>query len=230
MDKVVRRVEGKVSAQNLDKCILIYDGWTSHSVHYFDIFAAYRDSENNLQFPLLALSPLHDEASLDAQSYEFIVSTLSIFNKSLSSILAVVCDNENTNKALAKLLKIPMIGCASQRHNLAVNNFLLPHENLISKVHAIMVKMSNLKRAGALRRKNVNLQSIFRNKTRWSSTYEMLVRYKALRPHLPENDLELLPYFLSEDLLLDNLLLDLTKIFRQETELAYPTFGIFSMI
>ena len=107
-----------------------------------------------------------------------------------------------------------MIGCASHRLNLAVNNFLLPHENLISKVHTIMVKMSNLKRAGTLRRKNVNLQPILRNKTRWSSTYEMLVRHKALRLHLPKNDLELLPYFLSEeeDLLLDNLLLDLTKI------------------
>ena len=102
MDKVVRRV-GKVSAQIPYECILVYDDWTSDSVHYFGIFAAYRDSENNLQFPLLTLSPLHDEASLDAQShYEFIVSTLSIFYKSLSSILAVVCDNENTNKALAK--------------------------------------------------------------------------------------------------------------------------------
>ena len=52
MDKVVRRVEGKVSAQIPHKFILTHDGWASLSVHYFGIFAAYRDSENNVQFLL----------------------------------------------------------------------------------------------------------------------------------------------------------------------------------
>ena len=55
---------------------------------------------------------------------------------------------------------------------------------------------------------------IWRNKTRWSSTFEMINRYNQIRPYVPESDLELLSLVL-EDFEEDELKLlteNLTKI------------------
>ena len=58
------------------------------------------------------------------------------------------------------------------------------------------------------------MSPILRNKTRWSSTFEMINRYNQIRPYVPESDLDLMALVL-EDLEEDELKLlteNLTKI------------------
>ncbi len=96
--------------------------------------------------PLLAFSPLLDEECLDAASYyDFIESALEIFNRNVSDLLFVTCDNENTNKLLSDLLKTPMIGCASHRFNLSMKSFLKEAEIVIQKVNGVLKKLKGLK-------------------------------------------------------------------------------------
>ena len=153
VDKTVEEVEKAIASALPEKFFLVGDGWTSDSVHYFAIFACYFDeATQKRKTPLLAVSPLQDEESLTAAThYEFIIGTLGLYGKSLSCVLGLVADNENLNKALARVLKVPMVGCASHRLNLAVNMFMNNYEDLLDKIHATMLKMSSLKKSGALR-------------------------------------------------------------------------------
>jgi hypothetical protein len=74
---------------------------------------------------LLALAPILNEEDLNAQShYEFLIETLKIYNKTISFIQYIVGDNCNLMKAIANLLNIPLVACASHRFNLAVEEYL----------------------------------------------------------------------------------------------------------
>ena len=58
-----------------------------------------RSSENTTQTPLLAFTPLSNEEKLDTQSHdEFICVALAIYGESVSSLLVLVCDNEQYQK------------------------------------------------------------------------------------------------------------------------------------
>ena len=105
-----------------------------------------------------------------------------------------------------------MIGCASHRLNLAVNKYLQPFEPMLSKIHSIMLKLKSLKRSANLRKKTP-LRPILRNKTRWSSTFEMLKRFKELDPFIPQTDAELMPYILTPNE--KNSLIDLIQNLEQ---------------
>ena len=97
LDKLVEKVEGSIAKKLPAKFAIICDGWTFQSVHYFAIFACYFGyKENAAVCPLLAISPLSDEETLDAKShFEFIVSTLGFYNRDISSILTIISDNES---------------------------------------------------------------------------------------------------------------------------------------
>ena len=129
--------------------------------------------------------------------YDFIVATLNIYNKKVDSVMAIG-DHENLNKAIFKLLKVPIIGCANHRLNLAVNKFLTQYEPLLDKIQMLMVKLSLLKRSAALR-KSTQLRPVLRNKTRWSSTMHMISRFMEIKDYIPANDTELLPFILDDD-------------------------------
>ena len=89
-------------------------------------------------------------------------------------------------------LQKPLLGCDSHRLHLAVKNILLlPYSHLLTMVHNVMKKLTNLKKSAALRQKK--LRSVLRNETRWSSTYEMLKRYFEIK-HFPDtNDTDIAP-------------------------------------
>ena len=122
VDLVVKEVEKVISNSLPDSFAIICDGWTANSVQYFAVFASYfDDASKSVCSPLLAIAPLHEEEELDAASHaEFISSTLTLFGNSVAAISALIADNEPLNRALSRLLKSPMTGCASHRLNLAV--------------------------------------------------------------------------------------------------------------
>jgi len=102
-------------------------------------------------------------------------------------VVCLIGDNCNVNKSIFDVQKIPLVGCASHRLNLAVQDFLKADESILAKVTKIMSKLSNLV-LGAKLRKFTNLRPVKRNATRWSSSLEMLLRYERLKGFL--SDLE----------------------------------------
>lgn len=89
----------------------------------------------------LYLTSFKDEYDLSAASHlEFIKFHLSVFGKSTDNVICLIGDNVSTNKALATLMGKPLVGCASHRFNLAVQQYLLPHELILSRLQSLMVE------------------------------------------------------------------------------------------
>ena len=62
LDKTVEAVEKKITKILPNQFVLIFDGWTFNSVHYFAIYAAFAgDDASHGTTILLAISPLLDE-------------------------------------------------------------------------------------------------------------------------------------------------------------------------
>ena len=139
-----------------------------------------------------------DETTLDADEHVGYLSyVLELFGYSFENVVALICDNCNTNKSIANKLSVPLIGCASHRFNLAVQDILSEHETLLFKVHALMKKLRTPLMAARLA-KQTPLNAKTQNVTRWSSSFDMLRRYNELREFLHHlNSTELDAYFLS---------------------------------
>jgi hypothetical protein len=119
-------------------------------------------------------------------------------NRTLESVLCFVGDNCSTNKRLAAICSIPLIGCASHRFNLAVKEILKQHKHLVDKVEKLMIKCRTLKIAGEIRQKT-KLRALEKNVTRWGSEYNMLQRYLQLDEFIPKRNLEIVPLLLSQE-------------------------------
>ncbi|KAG6949354.1 hypothetical protein JG688_00014662, partial [Phytophthora aleatoria] len=141
------------------------------------------------RFLLLAFSPVDDEEDLGAQSlFDLIADTLSRFQRPWESVLFMVGDNCSVNQYIGRRIgAIPLIGCARHRFNLAMNDFLAPDKPLLTRVHAVMKRLTTIK-CRAMLRKLTHLAPVMRNATRWSSVYAMVKRYTELMPFLLKID------------------------------------------
>ena len=147
---------------------------------------------------MLGFSPMMSETCFTAADHvELIQYALSVFNKSLANVVAIIGNNAEVNKSTANLCGIPLIECASHKFQLAVSRYLDRNECLLNKINTLMGKLKSLKLAGKLR-EHTPLQSIQRNKTRWSSTYDMINRYIELKAFFD--------FFQEESNFIDNLL------------------------
>ncbi|KUF78770.1 Pre-mRNA-splicing factor 38A [Phytophthora nicotianae] len=99
-------------------------------------------------------------------------------------------ETPSVNKRLARLMGIPLVGCASHRLNLAVRTLLEPHEADLEQVQSLMKRLRTLTQAAKLRLKT-SLKPKLRQETRWGSTYAMLARYFALREFISADDEDL---------------------------------------
>lgn len=175
-----------------DKFGIIFDGWSADgtSTHYVSIFAIWqentRNNEGNIvksetKKHLLAVAPLMDESNQSAQNHkDFIKSTLVWYGKNLHCLLFLVGDNCNTNKNLATLIGVPLIGCVSHRWNLAVQHYLEPYEPIISKIESLMKILRTNNNSGILRSETL-LKPQLRNETRWSGIFFMVQKYIKIR-------------------------------------------------
>ncbi|KAF1772041.1 hypothetical protein GQ600_10907 [Phytophthora cactorum] len=57
----------------------------------------------------------------------------------------------DVNKRLARLMGVPLVGCASRRLNLAVSAHLAPHEDELEKLQTLMRKLRTIKQVVTLR-------------------------------------------------------------------------------
>ena len=120
-----------------------------------------------------------------------IESTLGEFGLNLSHVVAFVSDGENKMKKLVEFMKekspgVSWIWCLAHRLQLCYQRVIddAKHkdvENFIRRIHRV-VQLLRRKRAlaedvsEALEKEGVNVLSLkYRNITRWTSTYDMLV-------------------------------------------------------
>ncbi|EGZ10835.1 hypothetical protein PHYSODRAFT_521288 [Phytophthora sojae] len=120
---------------------------------------------------------------------------LQRFGKSINQVCFLISDNSAVNKRLARIMGVPLVGCASHRLNLAVRLYTAPLENALAGIQKLMVKLRTLNHAAKLRFKTT-LRPVLRNDTRWSSTFAMLDHYVRLLEFIDREDdavAELLP-------------------------------------
>lgn len=89
--------------------------------------------------PLLAEDDFSHEQHLDLIEY-----ILEVFSKDLSNVICFTGDNCSVNKALATLAEKPLVGCAAHRFNLAVQQYLEAHEELITKAFIIILYFKDI--------------------------------------------------------------------------------------
>ena len=187
MGKLTEIVEKKLAAHLPEKFALVFDGWSASDSHHFVALFATFPEKNEVGYSkvLLTISPLGDGTSYTSQDhYDFITYSLSVYGKTWDNIVCLIGDNCNTNKALATQARRPLVGCASHRFNLAVKDQLKDYADILSNINTLMKKLKNLIPAAKLR-KHTLLQPKCSNATRWSSTFEMLKRYKEIQQYLP---------------------------------------------
>jgi hypothetical protein len=189
LKSTMQAVSGAVKtaiANEMPTCFgLVMDGWTDGFNHFCGIFATY-SVEGHRRLPLLAMAPLLDDDRLDATAHcDFIRATLEVFSKDLSGLAFISADNCATNGAIARLLGVPLVGCYSHKFNLAMQQFLADHVELLSSINILMGQLGRLRAGGQLRRLT-ELRPVRRNATRWSSVYKMVQRFVELLPYLDD--------------------------------------------
>ena len=132
---------------------------------------------------MLSFSPCLDESSQTADEHlKLLESALEYYNKSLENVCALIGDNCATNKRLANLCGIPLVGCFSHILNLAVKKYYFEvpaRKQLISKV-SNLIGILKTKKGAAFLRRHADVKAIGKHETRWTSTYDMHYRYIRL--------------------------------------------------
>lgn len=188
-------VQEEIKVRLPSKFAIIFDGWTEGTDHYIGIWASYNSIDNRndgKEVPvqtLLSIRPLLAdgiEGMTAADHLLHISRVLAIYGKDTSNVICFVGDNCNVNQSIARTMKIPLVGCASHKLNLAVKRWIKEQPQLtdiIEKVAAVMKKASTLKVAAKLKQ-STKYATVRENDTRWSSTYNMVRRYFQIQPQL----------------------------------------------
>lgn len=199
---LVELVENKfMKEMQLTRGSIQHDGWTSKGAHYLRLFAVYMrwapdENENEVVSPLISMSTMskvcHRESNnctctAETKRFDTIAHAehiRKIFNLfSIDSdewILRQTADNCNLNKAVARELKIPHIGCSSHELNLEAEEMVAADTRLkdcIESVHTTMVHCKSRIKNRAMLRNLTALSPIIEGKTCWSGKYLMLSRF-----------------------------------------------------
>ena len=106
----------------------------------------YTYNQNGYHTALLGFSPMMSETFFTgADRVELIQYILSVFNKSLANVVAIIGDNAELNKSTANLCGISLIGCVSHKVQLAVSRYLGRNECLLNKINTLMGKLKSFK-------------------------------------------------------------------------------------
>ncbi|KAL4141248.1 hypothetical protein PRNP1_014370 [Phytophthora ramorum] len=178
MHHVAGKVGARIAVDMNDQFGLMFDGWTSGTMHFVAIYGVFVQ-DGTLRQVMLAISPAEYGQSAEAH-LEMIDAVLEPYNKNSAMIIFVVADNCATNQAIATRLEVPLVGCASHRFNLAVCRYLEDYKTLIDQVQTLCIQLLYPNNAAELAR-HTHYKPLRANATRWSSTYQMLARYVKIR-------------------------------------------------
>ncbi|OWY95047.1 hypothetical protein PHMEG_00035060 [Phytophthora megakarya] len=118
---------------------LMFDGWTSNSLHFLGIYVVFILDGERCQH-LLALSLMEERQSAEAH-VDHISAVLDVYEKEMDMVKFMVGDNCSTYQNIATGLGIPLIGCASHRFNLAINRFLQDYQPQIDQIQNLMIQL-----------------------------------------------------------------------------------------
>lgn len=169
------------------KIVLIFDGWTAPGGrHYLGVFARYENNDKIIKKVLLNMAPLIVNTNQNAQNHlESIKMVLSYYNKKIDDIICMVGDNCRTNLSLSIISKVPFVGCASHRLNIAVQKLLKAFEGIIKKIDLVFMELRTHNNIGNLEN-FTDLKTVKSVPTRWSSSYNLINRYFRLLPAINE--------------------------------------------
>ncbi|OQR85775.1 hypothetical protein ACHHYP_11401 [Achlya hypogyna] len=183
---MIPAIEKKISSLLPKYFALMLDGWSHGSVHYVAIFACF-NSEGNFHEVLLTLSPLPDETNMTASNHVALIkNSLDFYNSTLDRVVAIIGDNCSVNQSMARLLGVPLLGCASHKFALAVKDWIENQTSLDGALD-VMVKVSTIKLSASLRNLT-NLCAVKANETRWTSRFTILKRYFRIKGELEKID------------------------------------------
>ena len=169
---------------NVTKFSLMLDGWSRHSKHYVCVVICYSLLNKPYNERLLCFRTLPKEVSMSAEDHiELLDEVMADYGLRLDNCVALVGDHASVNTKMSKLLKIPLIGCWSHRLNLGVKEVFKNDKELsrcLRKVHNYMSFLKTNKGAAHLEQEvggAPGFKAIIENKTRWTSSFQMLERY-----------------------------------------------------
>lgn len=175
---------------------MIFVGWTAPGVseHYVATFAVFCTGSGDtlsVEKLFLAMAPMQKpeneaDAGFGAAAHvEYFKGILSMYEKTIDCIDFIIGDNCSVNKKVAKTLKIPLIGCAAHRLNLAVEK-LFEEEDiaaLLETVKTFMCDLRTLRNSLIMRtllHEHDYRRPVMSNETRWLSTFDMLRSFLKL--------------------------------------------------
>ncbi|KAG3170611.1 hypothetical protein PC128_g18919 [Phytophthora cactorum] len=151
---VVQHVKTIMRSELPDYFGLKLDGWSHNSEHYLAVFVCY-ELGGQPRCHFLAVAPLVQAPGQDlsAQGHvDFLRDILSQdYGKTLENCVYLVGDNCATNRRLATLMGVPLLGCASHRLNLTTQNLLENFKNELAQVRDLMIKLKSLNQSAKLR-------------------------------------------------------------------------------
>jgi len=112
------------------KFVVVFDGWTEGAHHYIGVAASYMkvvDGKEVAKQTMLSMKPLLADGIQGmraADHLEHLSRILETYGKTCDNILCLVGNNCSVNQSMARLLNVPLIGCASHKFNLAVRRWI----------------------------------------------------------------------------------------------------------
>ena len=116
MNRLTSLVDRKVEALLPQRFSLVFDGSTANLCHFGAIYAIFPSTANSCGYGhiLLVFSNFESEDSQSTDSHaDFIKFLLSVYNRTVSNVSALISDNCHVNKSLANKLSVCFIGYAS---------------------------------------------------------------------------------------------------------------------
>ncbi|ETL77627.1 hypothetical protein L917_21431, partial [Phytophthora nicotianae] len=159
------------------------DAWTEEGMHFVAVIGV-----TGADKYLLCFSTLTGESDMGSDVIiELLDDVLDTYEIHASQLCFYVIDHASVNVAIANKTLVPMIGRASHRFNLAVQALMREDDDILDKVHALMVKLNTIKNRHHLREADA-LMPVYRNTTCWSSTFSMIDRYFRIYSKLDRID------------------------------------------
>lgn len=104
LSKLTDQVETKINELPPERFEIIFNGWSGGDAHYIAIFETYPSTKPCVfDSVLLSIAPMVEEDLLAADDhYEFLHFLLSVYDKTMEKVVALIGDNANTNRAFVR--------------------------------------------------------------------------------------------------------------------------------
>lgn len=103
------------------------------------------------------------------EHFDFLIFVLSVFDRSLANVIALVAYSTNTNRSFSRMVGTMFVVYHSHRFNMAVKDLIFERKDMVEKIQAMMKKLSCSIATVLLRR----LTPLSAN-CAWRSIYHML--------------------------------------------------------